>query len=117
MSAARWVPGIAKNTFSNESSMIVSGGYNTEVGPLDTIEIRTLNGWISTNTTIPSTVYSHCTMYINESTVILIGGVQPAYSYSPKTYFLTNGVWSNGPGIKLPLTLNIYCPKKLDNST
>ena len=101
MSTARWVPGISKNKYSNNSLQIgiVSGGYNTEVGPLDTIEIRTSDGWISMNTTIPTTVYSHCMLYLNESTLILIGGVQLGYNYSPKTFFLTNDVWSNGPGM------------------
>ncbi len=109
MSTARWVPGIARNPFLNNSVDvgIVTGGYNTEVGPLDSGEIRTLDGRISMNTTIPTAVYSHCTIYLNESTIILIGGVQIGYNYSPKTYYLTNDAWSDGPGTSITFYLDV----------
>ena len=100
MTTARYLPGIAKNPFLNKYGEVarLSGGYN-ELGQLKSGEIRTPNGWISTNNTIPIKIHWHCMSYVNHKTIILIGGTQ-FESFSQKTHMLTNGTWSIGPGIR-----------------
>ena len=99
MTTARYLPGIAQKPFLNESFEVarLSGGYN-ELGQLKSGEIRTPNGWISTNNTIPIKIHWHCMSYVNLSAIILIGGNQ-LEPYSQKTHIFTNENWSVGPGI------------------
>ena len=61
------------------------------------METRTPNGWILTNSTIPTKVRMHCSTYVNESTPILIGGFQENSAYSEKTYLFNGTEWSDGP--------------------
>jgi len=104
MSTARWYAGIAKNPFPNESVEIVkvSGGSNSQ-GKLNTGEMRTRNGWISFNTTIPKTIYRHCMSYVNYTTIILIGGHQDDETYSKNTHLLIGDDWTLGPGVNLKI--------------
>jgi hypothetical protein len=78
--------------------LLVSGGSG-----LNSTEILTENGWKNLLPPLPVTIYYHCSVLLNSSTVLLIGGLQSG-SYSTKTYLFNTGNngWTEGPSLIAP---------------
>jgi hypothetical protein len=74
--------------------LFITGGITTEV--------LTEQGWKKLWQRSPfGTMYAHCSVLVNPTTVMVIGGAQ-SYQYSNKTYFFNteNEIWSEGPQLK-----------------
>ncbi len=93
---------ISPSPFLDKSDRFyVSGGSNPI--QLSTSEILTENGWEVVQPTLPVTLWRHCMVSLNETTVIVIGGDNLETRYSDETYFLDSvtGVWSAGPRLNI----------------
>jgi hypothetical protein len=103
LNKGRYQAGVATKSFGNKSLEVVAitGGYTSLYRDDNTLEIRTPNGLSLTNSTIPTEVHLHCNVFVNESTLILIGGFQEDSSYSAKTYYLNGIEWSDGPSLSI----------------
>jgi hypothetical protein len=62
----------------------------------------TEEGWESKVPSLPVTIYSHCMVTVNLTTVMVIGGQQNDQDLSGKTFYLTFGEksWTKGPALK-----------------
>jgi hypothetical protein len=67
----------------------------------NTIKVLTEQGWKELPKTIPVTIYAHCAVLVNSTTVMVIAGKQNEKS-SNKTYFFNteNEIWTKGPQLK-----------------
>ncbi len=83
-----------------DGKLLVTGGYN-ESTVLSSAEMLTEEGWKSNIPSIPVTIYSHCMVTVNSTTVMVIGGSQN-YQFSAKTFYFTFGEesWTEGPEMK-----------------
>ncbi len=102
-----WVPSV--NMSSKRSSaaaaqmqdgkVLVTGG--TGPFPLNSAEMLTEEGWESNIPSLPVTIYGHCMVTVNSTTVMAIGGRQND-QYSGKTFYFTTGAknWTEGPEMK-----------------
>ena len=81
--------------------LILSGGY-TGSNFLDSVEVFYTTGWEATFPSIPTTVYQHCMVSINDETLLVIGGIQGS-EYSTKTYLYLSliDVWMEGPPLNV----------------
>jgi hypothetical protein len=61
----------------------------------------TEEGWESNIPSLPVTIWAHCMVTVNSTTVMVIGGYQNYY-YSGKTFYFTFGEqsWTEGPELK-----------------
>ncbi len=84
-----------------DGKLLVTGGYFGSSSVLNSAEILTEQGWESNVPSLPVTIYAHCMLPVNSTTVMVIGGIQNG-EYSGKTYFLTIGEerWMEGPELK-----------------
>jgi hypothetical protein len=62
----------------------------------------TEEGWESNIPSLPVTIYAHCMVTVNSTTVMVIGGFQNN-QYSGKTFYFTYGEesWTEGPELKI----------------
>jgi hypothetical protein len=77
--------------------LFLTGGKRT-----NTTQVLTEEGWEELPQTIPVlSIFSHCAVLVNSTTVMVIGGYQNHKS-SNKTYFFNteNEIWTEGPQIK-----------------
>jgi N-acetylneuraminic acid mutarotase len=83
-----------------DGKLLVSGGYNN-AGSINSVEILTENGWESNTPSLPVTIEVHCTVTVNSTTVMVIGGEQDGLT-SGKTFYFTLGdeSWIEGPELK-----------------
>jgi hypothetical protein len=80
---------MTKSPFTNKpQSMLVTGGKNFG-GALSTVEILTDNGWEVFTPSLPFTVWLHCMVLLNSSTIIVVGGNQNGAT-SAKTYLISD---------------------------
>ena len=84
------------------SKLFVTGGQISSSSFLNTTEALTPNGWKTLPQSLPVNIHLHCSVFVNSTTLIIIGGIQNEV-YSPLTYYLNtdSNFWVSGP------TLNI----------
>ncbi len=82
-----------------DGKLLVTGGR--DVSDLNSAEMLTEEGWKSNIPSLPVTIYRHCMVTVNATTVMVIGGVQNG-QYSGKTFYFTFGEesWTEGPELK-----------------
>jgi hypothetical protein len=80
-----------------DGKILVTGGYDFS-GYLNSAEMLTEDGWESNIQTLPVTIYLHCMVTVNSTTVMAIGGYQNG-QISGKTFYFTFGEesWTEGP--------------------
>ena len=104
----RYFPGLSKITFTNgTTTQVVTGG--TTNGPpngtfysTNTIDVLTSSGWIQYAPSVPVTIYSHGQVTLDQSNIMLIGGIQNEINYQPNTYVhnFDTATWSQGPPLQ-----------------
>jgi hypothetical protein len=83
-----------------DGQLLVTGGFDFS-GSLNSAEMLTEEGWERNIPSLPVTMYAHCMVTVNSTTVMVIGGVQNG-QYSGKTFYFTFGEesWTEGPELK-----------------
>ena len=81
--------------------LVLAGGY-TGSQYLDSVETYDVDGWYAGFQPIPTTVYQHCMVLIDNEAVLLIGGIQGS-EYSAKThmFYPALNVWVEGPSLNV----------------
>ncbi len=84
-----------------DGKLLVTGGYGGSLYSLNSAEMLTEEGWESYIPSLPVTIYGHCMVTVNSTTVMVIGGVQNDQR-SGKTFYFTFGEesWTEGPELK-----------------
>jgi hypothetical protein len=86
---------------SGDQKFFVTGGKHhlfRENSSLNTVEVLTEEGWKTLPQTLPVTISNHCSVLVNSTTVMVIGGVQNGRQSSDTYLFNTeNEVWTKGP--------------------
>jgi hypothetical protein len=98
MSSARTFAAAAQ---LKDDKLLVTGGYNAYISYVNSAEILTEEGWESNIPSLPVTIYVHCMVTVNSTTVMAIGGDQ-SNQWSVKSFFFTFGEesWIEGPDLK-----------------
>jgi hypothetical protein len=104
-----WVSSASMNSVRVEAAaaqlqdgkILVTGGYDASLSDLKSAEILTEEGWERNIPSLPVTMYGHCMVTVNSTTVMAIGGWQNDQD-SGKTFFFTFGeeIWTEGPELK-----------------
>jgi N-acetylneuraminic acid mutarotase len=84
-----------------DSKLLVTGGYDGSGSSLKSAEMLTEEGWESNIPSLPVTIWGHCMVTVNSTTVMVIAGVQNG-QICGKTFFFTfgEGSWTEGPELK-----------------
>ncbi len=84
-----------------DGKILVTGGLDGSDSDLNSAEMLTEEGWESNIPALPVTIYAHCMVTINSTTVMVIGGIQNG-QFSGKTFYFTFGEkpWTEGPELK-----------------
>jgi hypothetical protein len=84
-----------------DGKLLVTGGWDESGSDLNSAEMLTEDGWESNIPALPVTVFDHCMVTVNSTTVMVIGGWQNE-QYSGKTFYFTFGdeSWTEGPELK-----------------
>jgi hypothetical protein len=84
-----------------DGKLLVTGGYDGSFS-LKSAEMLTEEGWESNIPSLPVTVWAHCMVTVNSTTVMVIGGFQNG-SLSGKTFYFTFGEesWTERPQLKI----------------
>jgi hypothetical protein len=84
-----------------DSKLLVTGGYDGSGSHLNSAEMLTEEGWESNIPSLPVTMYAHCMVTVNSTTVMVIDGIQNG-QYSGKTFYFTFGEesWTEGPELE-----------------
>jgi hypothetical protein len=84
-----------------DGQLLVTGGFDGPFTYLNSAEILTEEGWESNIPSLPVTIYGHCLVTVNSTTVMAIGGWQNGQT-SGKTFYFTFGEksWTEGPELK-----------------
>jgi hypothetical protein len=90
----------AAATQLKDGKLLVTGGFDGSYH-LNSAEMLTEEGWKSNIPALPVTIYGHCMVTVNSTTVIAISGYQND-QYSGKTFYFTFGEesWTEGPELK-----------------
>jgi hypothetical protein len=101
MTEDRYDFAITKTLFGNDEKLILLGGYNGQ--RLATAETLSKDGFDDSLLKLQFSIYGHCMVMLNSSSLILLGGSQNS-SYSTKTHILNtkNLNWFEGPLLKFP---------------
>jgi N-acetylneuraminic acid mutarotase len=85
-----------------DGKILVTGGDDRSGSSLNSAEILTEEGWESNIPSLPVTIYGHCMVTVNSTTVMAIGGFQNNQDFSGKTFYFTFGEdsWTEGPELK-----------------
>jgi hypothetical protein len=104
-----WVSSASMNSVRIEAAaaqmkdgkLLVTGGIDASGSKLKSAEMLTEEGWESNIPSLPVTIYAHCMVTVNSTTVMAIGGTQNN-QYSGKTFYFTFGEesWTEGPELK-----------------
>jgi hypothetical protein len=83
-----------------DGKILVTGG-NGDSAFFNSAEMLTEEGWESNIPSLPVSIYAHCMVTVNSTTVMAIGGWQNG-QYSGKTFYFTFGEesWTEGPELK-----------------
>jgi hypothetical protein len=114
MTEARLDFAITKSPFGNDTKLFLTGGKNEQ--HLATTEILKKGVFKKGPVKLPVNIAFHCMVLLNNTSVIVIGGIQNS-SYSGKTHILRteNMHWSNGPQLSVPRDLH-SCAKIAKNT-
>jgi hypothetical protein len=84
-----------------DGKLLVTAGKDVSESSLNSAEMLTKEGWESNIPNLPVTIYGHCLVTVNSTTVLAIGGRQNGQT-SGKTFFFTfgEGSWTEGPELK-----------------
>ncbi len=84
-----------------DGKLLVTGGDDGSYSSLNSVEMLTEKGWESNIPSLPVTIWGHCMVTVNSTTVMVIGGVQNG-QISGKTFYFTFGEesWTEGPELK-----------------
>jgi hypothetical protein len=84
-----------------DGKLLVIGGVDGSGFDLNSAEMLTEEGWDSNLPSLPVTIYAHCMVTVNSTTIMAIGGFQN-YDYSGKTFYFTFGdeSWTEGLELK-----------------
>jgi hypothetical protein len=85
-----------------DGKLLVTGGYDDSGSDLNSAEMLTEEGWESNIPSLPVTIYAHCMVTVNSTTVMAIGGYQNGQDFSEKTFYFSFGEesWTKGPELK-----------------
>ncbi len=78
------------------AKLFVTGGFNSS-SYLNTIDVLTPNGWKTLPQSLPINVDLHCSVYVNSTTMMIIGGYQSTrwltntYFFNINDHILTSG--------------------------
>ncbi len=61
-----------------DGKLLVTGGSDSSGYHLNSAEMLTEEGWESNIPSLPVTIYGHCMVTVNSTTVMVIGGLQNA---------------------------------------
>jgi hypothetical protein len=91
---------LAASALLYDGKLLLTGGFDESGSPVNSAEILTEEGWESNIPSLPVTVYGHCMVTVNSTTVMVIGGWRNGYS--GKTFYFTFGEesWTEGPELK-----------------
>ena len=97
LTSARWLAGRATYRDENLYQTVITGGYNKQNGSLNTGEFWQNSDWFPLE--LPVKTHWHCSCFINQTFLILIGGKQNEVPISTKTHLFDGQteVWSDGP--------------------
>jgi hypothetical protein len=97
LSSARWLAGRATYRDENLYQTVITGGYNKQNGSLNTGEFWQNSDWFPLQ--LPVKTHWHCSCFVNQTFLILIGGKQNDVPISAKTHLFDGKteVWSDGP--------------------
>lgn len=73
MTTKRFYASVAK---SEDKKIVVTGGYNREDSILNTGEMLTEYSWIQLENPLLVQIYFHCSVFVNDTSLMLIGGEQ-----------------------------------------
>jgi hypothetical protein len=95
------VRGYAAAAQLQDGKILVTGGDDASGFNLNSAEILTEEGLERNIPALPVTIYGHCMVTVNSTTVMAIGGYQNG-QISGKTFFFTFGEksWTEGPELK-----------------
>ena len=82
--------------------LIVTGGANSGTDISNTFETLTSSdGWKKSLQELPASVYFHCSVKLNEKSVMVIGGTS-LFSDGSQTYIYNadTDAWTSGPALK-----------------
>jgi hypothetical protein len=84
-----------------DGKLLVTGGLDSSGSYLNSAEMLTEEGWESNIPSLPVTIYAHCMVTVNSTTVMVIGGSQDG-QISGKTFYFTFGEesWTEGHELK-----------------
>jgi hypothetical protein len=101
MNRARAFAAISPSPYPSKSQKnFVTGGIDGDK-QLDTAEVLTEQGWETLPQTLPVNISSHCSVLVNSTTVMVIGGSQNSQVSSNTFIFNTeNEIWNDGPQLK-----------------
>ena len=99
-----WVPSDSLNSLRGyaASAQLQDGKLFVTGGVLhNSAEVLTEEGWETKVPSLPVTIFSHCMVNVNSTTVMAIGGTQNDW-FSGKTFYFTFGEesWTEGPELK-----------------
>ena len=102
-----WATSATFTTTSGEQIMLVTGGTNVKNNPLKSVESYNGHFWNQLDyVDLPMQSFDHCSVRINDSLLLVIGGLRVNYyaSASAKTYFFNvhSNKWNPGPSITKP---------------
>jgi hypothetical protein len=82
--------------------LVVTGGIDDSSSYLKSAEMLTEEGWESNIPSLPVTIYAHCMISVNSTTVMAIGGWQNGW-ISGTTFYFAFGEesWTKGPELKI----------------
>jgi hypothetical protein len=104
-----WVSSVSMNSVRakaaaaqlQDGKLLVTGGFygNFDFDYLNSAEMLTEEGWESYIPALPVTIYRHCMVTVNSTTVMVIGGYHNGNDYSGKTFYFIFGEesWTEGP--------------------
>jgi hypothetical protein len=84
-----------------DGKLLVTGDNDDSGSYLNSAEMLTEEGWESNIPSLPVTIYAHCMVTVNSTTVMAIGGRQNN-QISGKSFYFTFGEesWTEGPELK-----------------
>jgi hypothetical protein len=107
LEGSEWINSSSLNTDRYYAAVLPSPypSYDQKLfvtGPRNTVEVLTQQGWKTLPQRLPVRIYGHCSVLLNSTTGMVIGGVQNGYESSSTYLFNTeNEIWTEGPELKI----------------